>query len=162
VVADRIFPTTEGADDAEFYDVAIDEDFLNEEVEEPEPYGFTWRFDFASGDIFTDKYGRFIRIGTDRETLHEFVSHTLATERFETPIYGGDIGTDINHLIGRLRADDPHTISLVEREIKNAIMVHDRVAKVEKVAVIPLDSDLFVYIRIVADDETVIQEVVNF
>lgn len=154
-----LFPTIEDATDAEFYDGNLDEDVLNETTALPIPYGFTWAFDFSAGDIALDNQGNTQRVEGHR-TLHEWIGHTLSTERYETPIFGGDIGTIINKLVGEKTAADPLTLSTVEREISEAIRVHDRVAQIENFAVIPLDHDIFVYMRLLTDDAAVVSEVV--
>jgi hypothetical protein len=155
-----IFPTIEDSEEAEFFDASLEEDTLNEVAEPSLPYGFSWAFDFTAGDILLDRRGN-TRVVSERRTLHEWIGHTLSTERYETPIYGGDIGTIINRLIGAEVASDPHTMAVVEEEITEAIKVHDRVASIDKIALIPLDYEIFVYMRLQTDDGSEFQEVVR-
>lgn len=155
-----IFPTIEEATDAEFFDADLNEDNLNPDVAVPRPYGFSWKFDFTSGDFFVDQQGN-MRVVREHDCLHDWIGHTLSTERYETPIFGGDIGTVINRLVGEELASDPHTIAVIEREIREAIMVHDRIVQVQSLAVIPIDYEVFVYMRFLTDDAAVITEVVS-
>jgi hypothetical protein len=160
-VADELFPDIEDIDEAEFLDTFPDEDFLEEEAEPPLEFGITWKFDFTTGDVFTDDVGRMV-IVSEEATLHEWLGHTLNTERFETPIFGGDIGTDINEIIGAESTFDPYTSAIIEDDFRETILVHDRVDTVETVAVIPLDYDMFVYMRVITDSGATLEEVANF
>mgnify|MGYP006202121551 CR=1 FL=1 len=155
-----IFPTIEEATDAEFFDGDLNENTLNPDVAIPRPYGFSWKFDFTAGDFFVDQQGN-MRVVREHDCLHDWIGHTLSTERYETPIFGGDIGTVINRLVGEELASDPHTIAVIEREIREAIMVHDRIVQVQSLAVIPIDYEVFVYMRFLTDDAAVITEVVS-
>jgi hypothetical protein len=153
-----IFPVFDEVEDAEFVDANLDEDFIDDELELPDPYGFTWKFDFTKGDIFTDDYGNMATV-SDHDCLREWIAHTLSVEKFETPIYGGDIGTSINEIVGAYSTMDAQAMRLVEDDIKSAIGVHDRIESVERIAAIPLEYDMFVYMRYVTDDAVSIQDV---
>jgi len=137
-------------------------DFLEAEatVVPPEPYGFTWKFDFTKGDLWTDSSGQFLEV-EQRNTVHEWVSHTLNTWRWETPIFGGDIGTEIHNFIGVNTTIDGGTLARVEEEIIEAVSVHDRIDAVGVVVLIPVDYDIFCVFRYSTDDSITSTEVVN-
>ena len=163
LVAEDIFPESieESDDDAEFIDPDVDEDFLSEDEESPKPYGFTWKFDFNKGDISFDESGN-TKVLEGQDTVREWMAHTLNTERYETTIFGGDIGTDINSLIGTLHAADSDTISEVESQIREAVLVHDRVESIERLVIFPFEDDIFAYFKYVTDDGAESEEVVGF
>lgn len=159
-MADSVFPTNED-DNAEFIDSNLDEDFIDTEPDVAQDYGFTWKFDFSRGDIFLDSFGNTAEV-SGHDCLREWIGHTLGTERWETPIFGGDIGTELNMLIGASHTLDPIAIATIEKEIKEAIEVHDRIDRVERIAFIPIDYDVFVYLRYTTDDAQGLEEVVSF
>lgn len=161
---DTLFPDIDDLDVDDFPLNDVGDEYLSEEenAEEPEPipYGITWKFDFNKGDLHTDNSGQFL-IVEGRDTLHEWVSHTLNTWRWETPIFSGDIGTEIPNLIGARATIDGGTLARVEEEIITALILHDRIDKVGVEALIPIDYDIWAIFRYSTDDQITSREVVN-
>lgn len=149
MLEDTLFPEFEDDDDIEEFalDDDIDED---EESQPPLPYGFTWRFDHNAGDIFLSPRGEAVKVYTT-ETVIEWIQHTLAVKRFETPIYGTAVGTDIHDLLG-LKANDQYVLSRIRSEIEEAISEHDRVIAVEVAEIFPLEDAIYAYVTFETDD----------
>lgn len=160
-MAEELFPSIDDADvsDFAFEDPSI-ELLLDDLTVAPKiPLGFSWRFDFNKGDLATDSRGEFVRM-EDEAVLRDWVGHTLNTERWETPIYGGDIGTDINGLIGAKNAGDSQTMAEVQAEIVEAVNVHDRIQQVYVLGVFAIGYDIYASFQYTTDESLTIQEVV--
>ncbi len=121
---------------------------LDTEFEEPIPYGFTWAYDFNAEDL--DFSGGNPPRVSGLGTVNEWISHTINVEQFETPIYGSNIGTKINFLIGSTL--DPQTISEVKNEIEEAISIHDRIDEVSHVGAFAIHGNLYTYFSYETDD----------
>lgn len=160
---DDIFPESveESDDDAEFLDDNIEEDFLSEEEDPPRPYGFTWKFDFSRGDIEVGS-GADTRIVQDQLCLKQWLGHTLNVERYETSIYGGDIGTDQNAILAAKLSFGPNTVNEIEAQIKQAILVHDRIERVTEILTFPFEDDIFIYVSYITDDGAQYEEVIEY
>lgn len=161
-MASDIFPDISDVDVDSFPLDSPGDDFLEEEQDgedEAIPYGISWKFDFSIGDLYTDNSGQFVET-KDLDTLHEWVGHTLNTWRWETPIFSGDIGTEVHHLIGARTTVDGGVLVRLEEEIITAINIHDRVEFVEVVVLIPVDYDIFAVFRYTTDDGQTNTEVV--
>lgn len=147
-------------EDDELETFTVDEGVVESgEYDEVLPYGTTWKFDFAAGDIYLNDRGQTTLV-SDIDTVNEWIFHTLSVVRFESPIYGGDIGTDIDSLLGASILDE-YTRSRIEQEITEAIAVHDRISEVHLVRTFPLGRDLFVYVQYLTDEGETTDVVVN-
>mgnify|MGYP003348716285 CR=1 FL=1 len=78
------------------------------------------------------------------------MAHTISTEQFETPIFGPDIGTNVNKFIGNII--DSYTISKVKDEIVEAVSLHDRVVSIEYVNAFSIVNDVYVIFGYTTDD----------
>lgn len=159
-MADFVFPDFGGLSETELApDIDVSESvFESLEVVEI-PYGLTWEFDFTNGDIALNDGGKPVEV-TEQATLREWISHTLMTARGETPIFSDSIGTDIYEMIGQTHALDGHNLARIERQISAAILVHDRIAEVEKIAIIPLGYNVYVYLKFRTTDSAEFNELI--
>lgn len=163
-MAEDIFPFIEDLVDEDFAiegnipteDALDDVDGLEEPVEEPIPYGITWKFDFNKGDIYTDSSGQTLEV-TELDSLHEWIAHVLNVERGEVTIYSDEIGTTINYFIGQAMRVDGMLLESVGNDIASAINVHDRVVSVEIISLIPIGYDLYAVFSYETDDSTKIE-----
>ena len=80
------------------------------------------------------------------------MAHTVNTEQFETPIFGPDIGTNVNSLIGTIV--DSYTVSKVKDEVLEAVSLHDRVESIDYINAFYIDNSVFVYFSYTTDDIT--------
>ena len=145
-----IFPEDADDDIIELFDPDDDIDLTDTDEDEPVPYGFTWTFDFNREDLDFSR-GDPPKVSGIR-TVGEWITHTLNTELFETPIFDGDIGTDIFKLIGD--GLDAGVIQEVEEEILEAILVHDRITDVTTEKIVALGTDIIGIFRSMVDDGT--------
>jgi hypothetical protein len=160
-MADSLFPSIDDESIDTFPVLNVGDAFLqNDESGEapPIPYGFTWKFDFNKGDLFVDSSYQFVEV-EERDTVHEWVAHTLNTERWETPIFNGDIGTEVNTFFGARTTTDGGTLARIEEEILTAVRIHDRIISVGVVLVLPVDYDIFAVFRYTTDDSVLSTEV---
>ena len=143
----ELFPDFE--DDLEEF--APDEDLEESaDILPAQPYGFTWRFDLAAGDIMLDDGGNALTV-EGIGTVMEWINHTLGITRFETSIYGTDIGTDLNSLIGS--KEDEYILARSKREITEALLKHDRITEVEVTEVFTIAHALYALVEFSTDDE---------
>lgn len=115
----------------------------------PLPYGFTWQYDFNKEDL--DFTGGNPPKAYGLGAVNEWITHTINTERFETPIFGDAIGTDIFKLIGEVL--DPYVMSRVSKEIKGAIEAHDRIVEVTFISSLAIKGNIYVYFTYVTDED---------
>jgi hypothetical protein len=161
-VADYVFPDFGDFDESNLApDIdesgAVFEPLVNEEI----PYGLTWAFDFVIGDVALSSDKKFIEV-TEQATLREWINHTLLTARGETTIFSDDIGTDIFSMIGQTTIMDTVTMARIERQITEALLVHDRIDTVNKIALIPLINEVFVYLNYTTTDSEDFDELIAF
>lgn len=165
-MADELFPDIEDLLDDDFpfggniptADDLEEGESTEEEVEEPIPYGTTWKFNFDIGDMYTDSNGQF-SIVSEHDTLHEWIAHVLNTEKYETPIFLTETGTLINLLIGEAITVDGQLMVEVAEEIASAIIKHDRIIDLKVISVIPITYDMYVIFSYETDDSEPIIEV---
>jgi hypothetical protein len=143
-----IFPQDELDDVFDSFDPDDDIGLVDTASEVPIPYGFTWQYDFNKEDLdFTAGNPPIVR---ELGVVNEWILHTLNTERFETPIFGEDIGTSIFSLIGSVL--DPYVMSRVRQEVVNAIDIHDRVEEVTFISAFALKGNIYAYLSYQTDD----------
>lgn len=156
-----IFPDLQGLDPANLIPPDSDDPSVVDATDEndPIPFGVSWQFDFLNGDIFLDNEGQphFVE-GVDE--LKEWISHYFSIEQDESLIFDDDIGTDILSLIGATTTLDSHTISRIESEIIEGLQKHDRIETVNKVLVLPVGGNLYVYLNYTTDADQEHEELV--
>lgn len=148
----KIFPQVNDlefeGDVSEFYDVDDEVGLIDTAPVEPLPLGFTWAFDFNSGDItFVGGNPPIVR-GVN--AVNQWIQHTLSTEQFETPIFGGDIGTALTGLIGDPL--DAYTSARVRQEIVDALTMHDRISEVLYINAFELGTNLYSFVSYSLDE----------
>ncbi len=142
-----VFPTFS---DDEVEDFVPDDDIdQDEELQPPTPYGVTWRFDFASGDLALDSSGNTATV-SGLGTVTEWINHMLLIRRFESPILDASIGTDLQTLVGS--RDNTLAMLRLRKEIVEAILQHDRVTEAEVVDLFPVGGDMYVFVEFTTDD----------
>lgn len=153
----EIFPQDNDTDVFSEFDPDDDVGLLDTESEEPEPYGFTWAYDFNAEDLdfSTGDPLKVYELGT----VNEWIMHTINTEQFETPIFGPNIGTDINDLIGDIL--DSYVLNRVTEEIEVAIAVHDRIDTVEYILAFSIKGNVYCYFAYETDDSLAGQGVIE-
>lgn len=149
----KIFPQVSEldleSDLAEFFDPDDDVGLIEPDPADVLPYGFTWVFDFNANDLdFSD--GDPAKV-TGLGTVNEWISHTINTEQFETPIFGPDIGTNINQLIGEVI--DSYILTRVRAEIVDAISVHDRISAVNYANAFAITNNVYSYLSYATDND---------
>lgn len=94
----------------------------------PEPFGMSWAFDWSTG--------RFIRQGDspaevrDHDALREWCLAAAHCARFAHAVFSDDFGMERpDDIIGELEVAE--LISDYEQRLREALLVHDRVAGVE-------------------------------
>lgn len=142
-------PQLEEFDIAEDFDPDDDVGLVDTVVEEPLPYGFTWKYDF-NGDQGLDFSRGNPPITRGHGTLHEWITHTINTQQFETPIFGSDVGTQIYSLIGSTL--DSYILSLCKEQIIDAVTVHDRVEEITDIMVFAIKGNTYAYFMYETDD----------
>ena len=147
-MVDDPFPVFEDDEELELFnpDEDLDEDV---DAQPGDPYGFTWRFDFAEGDIFLNAGGETVE-ARELECVKEWIQHTLSITRFESPIYGTDVGTDIGSLIGS--RDDEFVMSRIRSEIEIAALAHDRIESVNVAEVFKIGNVAYAFVEFTTDD----------
>ena len=140
-------------------DEFIAEEESNEDAP-PEPYGISWKFDFNKGDMYTTSSGKFVETSL-LDTLHEWVGHVLNTERWETTIFSGDIGTEINSMIGARNTHDAATLARIEEEVLRALHIHDRIDTLTMLTVLPVAYDIYTVFQYSTDDGETVTEITN-
>ena len=146
----------------ELFDVSIDADLLSASSDsdnEPNPYGITWAFDFQKGDIFLDSHGAMAQV-SGKETLKQWMGHTLSIARGESSLYSGDIGTRIPFLYG-LRVDAAEVLAKIESEVRTALTFHDKIAEIKAVSTFPLGNTLYVYVEYLTDDQDEVSDLIG-
>ncbi len=137
-------------DDDALEEYVPDEDIdLDEEVQPPTPYGVTWRFDFDAGDIYISDSGE-NQLLSDIETVKEWIKHTLSIRRFESPVYGTDIGTDLQDLVGT--KDSEFVLARIAQEIREAVSAHDRIVSCEVLRVFHIGDAAYAFVSFETDD----------
>lgn len=149
----KIFPQVSELDLEEdlavFFDPDDDIGLVDEETTDVRPLGFTWQFDFNAHDL--DFAGGNPPVVYELGTINEWISHTINTEQFETPIFGSDIGTVINDLIGNII--DSYVLITVEEELTRAINIHDRISAVNVSAVFPVGHNIYGFLSYAIDND---------
>jgi hypothetical protein len=107
---------------------AVDEPTGEVVPEPPQPLGMSWAFDWDRG--------RFIRQGNapaevrGLDALREWCLMTVNSARFAHTVFSDEFGVDRpDDLIGELDVDE--MVSDFEERIREALLVHDRIAGVE-------------------------------
>ena len=144
----ELFPQPGDDDILEDFDPDDDLGLQDTVVEEPRPYGFTWRFDFNKEDLDFSN-GDPPKV-TGLGTVNEWISHTINTEIFETPAFDGDIGTPIFKMIGSVL--DGYMTQRVKDEIIKAVNIHDRITDVTDVQVFSLGGNIYGFFTYETDD----------
>lgn len=145
----ELFPQAEPGDVVEDFDIDDDLGLVDTQFDAPVPYGFTWKYgfnaedlDFSSGDPTRIK---------GKDTLNEWITHTINTEQFETPIFGADIGTKIFKLIGGHL--DTYAMQRVRDEIIEAVSVHDRIESITSILVFSIGGNVYAHFSYLTDDD---------
>ncbi len=145
----ELFPQLEPGDTAEDFDIDDDLGLVDTEFTAPTPYGFTWKFDFNKEDLDFSA-GDPSRI-KGKDTLNEWITHSINTEQFETPIFGADIGTNIFKLIGGHL--DTYAMQRVRDEIIEAVSVHDRIVSITSIIVFSIGGNVYAHFSYLTDDD---------
>ena len=147
----------------DLFDVSVDSDLLEADFEDaqegPNPYGITWAFDFHAGDIFIDRNGAMVQVD-GKETLKQWIGHTLSIARGESSLFSDDIGTKIPLLYG-LNVDAAEVLSEIEAEVRLALGFHDKIAEVQSVTTFPIGDSLYVYVEYTTDDQDEVSELIG-
>jgi len=145
----ELYPQVETGDLVENFDPDDDLGLSDSDFTEPVPYGFTWKFDFNAEDLDFSNGDPSVLKGQD--TLNEWITHTINTEQFETPIFGADIGTTIFSLIGQHL--DTYVMQLARDQILEAISVHDRIDSIDTIITFALSGNMYAHFSYTTDDE---------
>jgi hypothetical protein len=144
-----IFPQEEEDDIFDEFDPDDDVGLVDTDSSvQPIPYGFTWTYDFNKEDL--DFSAGNPAKAYDLGVVNEWITHTTNIERFETPIYSEDIGTDIFSLVGNLL--DAYVISRTNQELIKAISVHDRIDEVTNIYSFALKGNIYTFFTYTTDD----------
>lgn len=100
------------------------------DIDEVEYSNTTYRFDFNTKRI----YGKVNGV----EATRQAVLKTLLTERYENVIYSANYGVELRRFIGK---DIDFVKSDLERTIKEALLVDDRVLSISKFQIEELSID---------------------
>ena len=144
-----IFPQPEIADLVDFFDVGDDLGLTEVDASEPLPYGFTWKFGFNQEDL--DFSSGNPPLAKGHAALDEWITHTINTEQFETPIFGADIGTIIFSLVGSHL--DTYIMQRCRDEILSAISVHDRIETINSIITFAINGNVYAHFSYSTDDE---------
>lgn len=156
VLADTpiIFPQVSDLDSqstlSEFFDPDDDVGLVDPDPSELKPYGFTWKFDFNANDLDFSVGGNPAKV-RDLGTVNEWITHTINTEQFETPIFGSNIGTVINDLVGDII--DSYLITRVKDEIVDAVSIHDRISAVTFAIAFAVSTNIYGFLSYATDNE---------
>ncbi|XZM32517.1 DUF2634 domain-containing protein [Clostridium perfringens] len=105
--------------------------FIVSEVEDTVQSSKTYKIDTFNGRITTKV--------DDLEAIKQAVFKILQTERFENVIYNANYGVELRGLIGKPKK---YVKSDIERILKEALLVDDRILGIENFNVIDEESDV--------------------
>jgi len=143
-----IFPQDEEDDVLDDFDPDDDIGLVDTGIETPIPYGFTWQYDFNEEDLdFSRGNPPVVR---ELGTVNEWILHTMNTEKFETPIFGEAIGTNIFSLVGEVL--DSYVMARVRQEVVAAIEQHDRITEVTYISAFSIKGNVYAYVSYQTDD----------
>jgi len=143
-----IFPQDEDDDVFDEFDPDDNLGLVDTASSDPLPYGFTWQYDFNAEDLDFSRGNPPVVSGLG--TVNEWILHTVNVEKFETPIYGDGIGTNIFSLIGEVI--DPYVMARIRQETVAAIEVHDRIEEVTYIAAFAIKGNVYAYLSYQTDD----------
>lgn len=100
----------------------------NLQVDEPEVYGMTWKWDFGF-NLFQTSNGSPASV-RDLDNLRIWVEATLNIERGTHPIYDDQVGMEPGSGLVGENVDDPAAQTRYMEAVHDALMVHDRITDV--------------------------------
>lgn len=145
----ELFPQGEPGDTVDDFDIDDDLGLVDTEFDAPVPYGFTWKYDFNAEDLDFSS-GDPVRV-KGKDTLNEWITHSINTEQFETPIFGADVGTQIFKLIGGHL--DTYAMQRVRDEVLEAVAVHDRVESITSILIFAIGGNVYGHFSYLTDDD---------
>lgn len=153
---DSLFPSF----DTELEEVVLDDD-LEEDIEQfvADAFGYTWTFDFDTGDLKLSNQGKAsVQEGVD--AVRQWCQHILRVRVGETPIFDEDVGVDIEALLGG-KADDAYVNARITQEIERALVLHDRINAVVVDDIVAVQGNAFVFVTITLDTGDVIEDAIG-
>ncbi len=113
------------------------------EFDEPVEYGAIWAFHFGSGcGCDSAVYGSHVAIVNkrvqgigDKDTLIQWLTMMLATERYAWLIFDSDYGTEFNQII-ESSLDAEEATTEIEQTILDALSVDDRITEVTSIEIV--------------------------
>jgi hypothetical protein len=131
-----------------------DEDDLVVETPEPQPVGRSWSFDYANRSFISAVMGHGPAATYGDETLRQWITKCLMTDREAHPIHSDQYGVDgLAELVGT-PVDDLNTGDY-EQRIREALLYHPRIADVREFQweIDPDDEGVFATFEVVLDDD---------
>lgn len=110
------------------------------------PFGYTWAFDFSTGQFETRGAGRQEVKVEGREAFAQWCMQVLHTERLTALVYSDQIGVEFESVVRQQGASEMASSLLLTR-IEEALAVHDRYDGIEDFSAL-VDDDL-VHIKMI-------------
>lgn len=140
--------------------VVLDDDLADEFAQlVATPFGFTWEFDFAEGDIVLGRAGETL-MAAGVASILQWCRHVLTVRRGESPIHSPDTGVDLEGLLGR-KIEDGFVIAKIKQEIETALVQHDRIDSVVVDNVITAGDSAYVFVTLTLDTGEVVDDVMG-